>query len=364
QHPRYSTELVAEKRSSILKADMIVFDDVLSVEQYWKTKNKGAEPSFFGFGQDDIKSHLINISETEINFGLSSELLKQMREVLENKLKVILYYPKGGWSSSVICSGCGIVVKCVKCGSIPVVSNFNLYCPSCGKAEAYPERCPVCKRHMLKKRGFGREHIASFLRSKFDKYTVSAIHVQADSREKADTLRRFESGNTDILLTDSSFSMLSNWDRTGIFAVLDADYHLYGNDWSAEENTFRWIRTLKYFIQSKNSDITLIVQTRTSSGITAQALGRGDEFYEEQLKIRRKYGFPPFSRLIKVRTKGEKSKESAQIINRNMCSAGMEASLPTKTAINLYEIIVKAKNGDIEILNGLKSARVSIEEET
>jgi len=362
QHPQYSTVEVAAKRAELTGAQMLEFSETMTVEQYYRVKNNRASSVFADFPAK-VRGTVCNTGEDEVNFGISKKLSGEIRKTVNAGKKVLLFLPKGGWANSFVCSSCGQAVKCAKCGRKLIVSKFNLYCSRCRNSYPLPSSCPGCGKRKLKNRGLGREHVVAYLRRVFKNWSIYSVSIRAEPAARKAIFKEFEEGQINILVSDGGFVCVKNWEKIGLFTVLNADFSLYGNDWKAEEKIFLFLRRLKYFLQSRAPGTKLFIQTKIASEIAEDALGETDDFYEKQLQVRKQFNFPPYSRILRLQVSGKKAKSVCAALVSSAGEECLEISEPLKKSATLFEIVLKIKPGLTFSAPQMKGAKISIEEE-
>jgi len=383
QHPHYSAEEIAVFRAEKNNAVFAGAEDSLSVNQYFNVKRGLFNQVALSFGSNETKTRINAISDTPVEFGISGELLKKIKEALLKGGSALLYSTRSGWATSFVCSACGYIVTCGICSKKLIVSKFNLFCPKCRKSYPKPDFCPRCGRKKMKNKGFGRAMIASYLRNKFPHYSVYSVGAEDSGEDKKKLFDDFASGKINILLADASFASVRVFPKYGLFAVLDADFLLYGGDWRAEEKTFLWLRKIRNFLRSVSSGAELYVQTKLAADLCSKTFSESGEFYEEQLKEREKFNFPPFARIIHLEISGKNASDACGIIERELSKTAVFISPPSEVPAEktsseaedvrlrpkasggkkVYEIILKIKPEDIFSLPQVKGARIRAEEE-
>ncbi|MCD6423000.1 MAG: hypothetical protein J7L42_02625 [Elusimicrobia bacterium] len=311
QHPQYWTEDVAIKRSEIEGGEFFGFAESSSLKEYFLVKNDHAKV----LSKDEKTRFKYGIVDSgDQNFGISPYLLEKIKQALSERKKVVLFFQKGGWATSMRCFFCGNVLSCSKCGRILSVSKGQLYCFKCKKYFPVPERCPKCKRKKLKNRGLGREHICYYLRKKFPDVFINSTGLDFSHAEKEKIVRDFENGRFSIFITDRSFFEIENWQDVALFGVLDGDFFMHKNLWNCEEISFLFFSEIRNFFKDK--DIEVLIQSQISSQIVKEAFENKEVFYEKQIEIRKQFNFPPFARFLKFSVKEKFAKQVYRIVKK------------------------------------------------
>ncbi len=378
QHPRYSAEEVAMQRAALSNGRFIAAGGALTVEQFYRVKKREAFSmreaesvssagvnATVGKGYKKSRRVLCDLTEDSVNFGVSATLLKHMRKTLSEKKQVMLYSPRGGWATSYVCGACKFVMKCEKCSRKLYVSRFSLYCPSCKKSFPLPERCPRCRRKKMKNRGIGRALVASFLRKQFPGNVIRAVEIESSAEEKKRDYDSYDKGRVNVLISGPGFAAVRDWSKTGLFAVMDADFLLYSDDWRAEEKTYLWLSSLAGFLAPENAGALFLVQTRIAPELVKSALLGDNSFYEKQLDVRRKFAFPPFARILKIKVSGKSAAAACVKIRKDLEGKLMEissddASCPSAGGV---KIMVKIKPDAPFEIEPMRGASITIEEE-
>ncbi|MBA3066254.1 hypothetical protein KJ633_03485 [bacterium] len=364
QHPRYSTEEVSMQRAELSGGRFIASGGALTVEQFYRVK-RGQAAAVHEKEENKSRRVMCDVNEDGVNFGVSPMLLKHIGKTLSEKKQVLLYSPRGGWATSYVCGACKFVMKCEKCSRRLYVSRFNLYCPSCKKSFPLPERCPRCRRKKMKNRGIGRALVASFLRKQFPGNVIRAVEIESDASEKIRDYANYEKGSIDALISGPGFAAIRDWSKTGLFAVMDADFLLYGDDWRAEEKTYLWLASLCGFLAPENANALFLVQTRIAPELVRAALSGDDSFYNKQLDIRRKFAFPPFARILKIKVSGKSAAAACVKIRKDIEGKVLEISsdAPSMPSAGGVEIRVKVPPDDTFEIEPMRGASITIEEE-
>ena len=115
----------------------------------------------------------------------------------------------------------------------------------------------------------------------------------------------------DILITTRAVLRFQGMLKAQLAAFIDFDAELNRLDMRSAFNAF----SLVLHISSMALE-AVFIQTRNSSHYVLQSLSRGKTqgFYDEELKLRKEFGFSPFKHWVKIswRGKSEKSTQEAR----------------------------------------------------
>ncbi len=241
---------------------------------------------------------------------LSRRLLDAIRSVHREKGQTILFLNRRGFAYLFHCRSCGYEMKCVHCSvSLTYHKERNLMiCHYCGFRAPPVETCPECNSLDIGYTGFGTERIEQDIRSIFPE--LSLCRIDTDSvkrkRELRKILHSFRQGEIDILLGTQMVAKGLNFPGVKLVGIVSADVGLQLPDFRALERTFALIVQVSGRAGRMRPDGRVVVQTyRPDNAVLIRATsGRHREFYEEELKMRKLLGFPPFFRLIRIVIRG------------------------------------------------------------
>ena len=309
---------------------------------------------------------------------LTVQLLNEINDCIDRGEQVILFLNRRGFSTFVTCKNCSETIKCPHCDITLTYhkSNRMLRCHYCGYATPLPKVCPHCEEEALSDLGVGTEKIEEELHHLLPYARVLRMDVDTTSRKGAHKkmIDAFRSHEYDILLGTQIVAKGLDFSDVTLVGVINADTSLNIPDFRSSENTYSLLsqvagrsgrskKTGKVYIQTFNPDHYAISFVKEHD-----YLG----FYREEMKIRRRLGYPPFSFLCYLKISGKEAdylfQESLKIkrsLERNLHHTTILG--PTTLAVfkvnNIYRygIILKYKREEalydilIKIQNHYKS---------
>ena len=125
---------------------------------------------------------------------------------------------------------------------------------------------------------------------------------EGTAEEQLETLRGFATGEFDILVGNNLSTKGIKSLKLGLVAIVAADGILSRQDFRADERAVQVLR------QQKGHCHRFVIQTREPHHPVFQAILEGNDPTDRILEERRQFGYPPFSRLIKVQVRDKYEK--------------------------------------------------------
>jgi primosomal protein N' (replication factor Y) (superfamily II helicase) len=171
-------------------------------------------------------------------------------------------------------------------------------------AMAIPASCPGCRSEALEALGAGTERIEEEVRERFPGIAVDVLDRDAARRagSPAAILERFRSGATRMLVGTQMLSKGHHFPDVSLTAVLAADAYLGFPDFRAAERTYALLTQLAGRSGRGERAGKVVLQTYHPEHYAIQAALRHDDdtFAEQELRFRRVFDYPPFTRLARV----------------------------------------------------------------
>ena len=251
-------------------------------------------------------------------FVLMSNTLKtHMREAREHDERTFLLSARRGLYPITLCSDCGKTVLCEKCNAPLVLHgkketatatrSKNIFmCHWCGVRVESHDTCAHCGGWRLTSLGIGAERIEKELEKLFPGTTIFRLDKDtASTRKKAlKIIEKFYASPKSILIgTEMAIPYLENKMETVAVVSIDALFTLA--DFRISERVFSLLLRLR-----SRASRNFIIQTRVPEFPLFTHLMKGNllDFYREEITLREKFNYPPFSALIKVSTATTKQK--------------------------------------------------------
>jgi primosomal protein N' (replication factor Y) len=244
----------------------------------------------------------------EGNRSLLSRALDSALAALDVALgeQAILVLNRRGTASVVLCRDCGHVQACPDCER-PLVyhrAGATLRCHHCGRATPVATRCPVCESPRIRYLGGGTERVEREVRARHPGLRIARLDRDVAERRgaAARVVDAFTAGQVDVLVGTSLVTKGLDVPGVTLVGVVSADVALNLPDERAAERTYQLLAQAVGRAGRGDRPGHAILQTYLPDhpAIRAVAAGDGSAFYAAELDLRRRFGSPPFGRLVKL----------------------------------------------------------------
>ncbi len=246
--------------------------------------------------------HLPRQRPGEIHF--SEELVTAVGETLERGEQVILLRNRRGYAPLLLCRACGEDFRCDDCGLPRTLHRRDrtLICHYCGSSVAEPTACGSCGEEALEPVGAGTERVEEELRRRFPQARLGVLDRDVARRPggAAAVLERFARGETQMLVGTQMISKGHHFPRVSLTGVLSADTYLGFPDFRAVEKTYALLTQLAGRAGRGDIPGRVLIQTHHPDHYAVRAALAGDDagFAAEEMRFRRAFFYPPFSRMV------------------------------------------------------------------
>lgn len=271
---------------------------------------------------------------------ISRRLAEEMERQLEAGRKVMLMMNRRGYSTFVSCRECGYVAKCPNCGlSLVYHKNGMMVCHYCGHEERAGTACPECGSTFVRYFGSGTEKIEETVQGLFpgravDRVDLDSIKKKGELNRK---LKRFERGETDILIGTQLIAKGLDFKNVGLVGIVSADVSLNIPDYRSPERAFQLITQAAGRAGRGSEPGKVIIQTYSPQhyAVTMAAAGDYEAFYRAENSFRKYMMYPPYSDIFQIvftSASEEAAREGATLWHRRL----MEL-LPEEDRVNVFD---------------------------
>ena len=248
---------------------------------------------------------------TELKAGqrgiFSRFLLHELKATLERGEQAILFLNRRGTATYIFCRDCGHVMRCPNCDTpltLHLEEKERLLCHHCGYERTKPQVCPVCRGRHIREYGLGSERVEAELKTLFPQ-TRTLRWDWETTREKHShemILNHFAAHRADVLIGTQMLAKGLDLPLVTLVGIVLADVGLYLPDPFAGERVFQVLTQVAGRAGRSERGGRVILQTfdPTNQVIQSAALHDANGFYQFELEQRRRLGYPPFSRLVRL----------------------------------------------------------------
>ncbi|MGG2026820.1 primosomal protein N' [Gottfriedia sp. S16(2024)] len=236
----------------------------------------------------------------------STALHEKIIDRLEKKEQIILFLNRRGYSSFVMCRDCGYTIQCPHCEVSLTYHkhNHHLKCHYCGYETYMPKQCPSCQSEHIRFFGTGTQKVEEAITKTYPEARVIRMDNDTTSRKGAHEkmLKQFGNGEADILLGTQMIAKGLDFPNVTLVGVLAADSSLHLPDFRASERTFSLLTQVSGRAGRHEKPGEVVIQTYSPEHYSIELAKTQDyvAFYEEEMKIRRSFRYPPFYYLVLI----------------------------------------------------------------
>ena len=238
--------------------------------------------------------------------ALSNAMKRKVSETLARGQQVIILINRRGFASVIWCPACHWRLRCPQCnvGMVFHLSRQQAACHYCRARIAVPDLCPdpSCRRP-VHRAGAGTQRVEQELAAAFPRARIA--RADSDTMKRAaqyrDLVDRFGSQEIDILLGTQMIGKGLDFPHVAFVGVVGADLAGAAVDFRSSERLFQLLTQVAGRAGREQAGGEVVVQTLVPDAVAVQAAVRHDFelFAESELDIRRRIGFPPFTRLTR-----------------------------------------------------------------
>ena len=237
----------------------------------------------------------------------SQPLVEALEAALKRGEQAILFLNRRGTATYVFCRECGYVAKCPQCDTpltLHVEQSERLTCHRCGYHRHMPEKCPTCGGTQIRAYGLGSEKVEAEVGALFP--SARTLRWDWETTRQKDSheiiLSHFAAHRADVLIGTQMLAKGLDLPLVTLVGIVLADVGLNLPDPFAPERTFSLLTQVSGRAGRSALGGRVILQTFQPESYVIRAAARhdADGFYTRELNERRKLGYPPFSRLVRL----------------------------------------------------------------
>lgn len=244
--------------------------------------------------------------QKKLRGNFSSILVEAIEKSLAEKEQVILFQNRRGYASFISCDDCATIPKCTNCSVSLTYHQFNhkLVCHYCGYNQPMMSDCMNCGSTQLRNVGFGTEELEEELKLLFPQAIIQRMDLDT-TRSKYGYQRiieDFEEGAVDILVGTQMVSKGLDFDNVNLVGIFDTDRMIHFPDFRSHERAYDLIMQVSGRAGRKSKKGQVIVQTNEPEQPLLEKVKNGSykSFYQWESMEREQFGYPPYTRMIRI----------------------------------------------------------------
>jgi primosomal protein N' (replication factor Y) len=301
--------------------------------------------------------HVVDMRE-ELKQGrhaiFSQELETALDQVLQHDQQAILYLNRRGTATYVFCRVCGRSLDCPRC-EIPLTYHAEasgLICHHCGYQRLLPSKCPQCSSTQIRQFGTGTEKVESELQTRFPRARILRWDWETTRQKGAHDLilTHFANQQADFLVGTQMLAKGLDLPMVTLVGIILADVGLALPDFRAAERVFQLLTQVAGRAGRSPLGGQVVLQTFQPDHYAIQAAARHDfqAFYQREIELRRKIGYPPFAHLLRLETRhalNQSAEQKAQELAAQLTRWIADSSHPTTAMIGPVPCYFSRENG-------------------
>ena len=314
--PRYQGRDAALVLAKMFSAKSLLGSATPSMESFFNVRERKygfAELTerYGGIEMPEIK--ICDVKETTRKKMMRSHftpaLIDAIEDALKNKEQVILFQNRRGFAPVLECANCSWIPQCKNC-SVTLTYHkqiSQLKCHYCGYTSPPPATCQRCGDHHLEIKGFGTEKIEEEISIFFPGAVIMRLDLDSTRSKNAyhKIISDFEDRKIDILVGTQMVTKGLDFENVSRVGIINADQMLNFPDFRAHERAYQLMSQVSGRSGRKLKRGLVLIQTQQPDHwvIKLVAEHQYEAFYERELFERKKFNYPPHSRLIEIMLK-------------------------------------------------------------
>lgn len=325
--PKYHATDVARRRMIECGGTLILASATPSLESYYQMQEGELElvPLTKRIGGATLPYVQIVDMRRELQNGNMQIISGALHEAIERTLiagnQVMLLINRRGHSTFINCRNCGYVVKCKHCDIAMTYHRQSGYleCHYCGHKEIIPTICPSCGSSHIRFFGSGTEKVEEYLQNYFGAYGIGRMDFDTTSGKEGHSkvLEAFQKHDFNVLVGTQMIAKGHDFPDVTLVGIIAADQALYLQDFRSEERTYQLITQTLGRAGRGDKKGEVIIQTYSPENMVLEKIKYNQQqaFYEDQLKVRKLLGYPPYTHLFSLVVSGKNETEVIQKVH-------------------------------------------------
>ena len=242
----------------------------------------------------------------QIKGGFTQTLIQEMEQTLAMDKQIILFQNQRGYAPVMECLDCGHMPHCHQCDVTLTYHQYTdqLKCHYCGYHIAVSQKCHACGLPNLSTKGMGTQQIQEQVTALFPEVKVARMDWDTTRGKWAfdKLIHSFAAQEVKILVGTQMIVKGLDFQNVHLVGVLNADHLMNFPDFRAHERTYQMLSQVAGRAGRKELRGKVLIQTYQPHHVIIQKVieGNYDQMLKQQLKDRKEYHYPPYTRLIRI----------------------------------------------------------------
>lgn len=292
---------------------------------------------------------------------ISLKLKNELEKTISKKEQAIILLNRRGYSTIITCQDCGYKECCPNC-DIPLTyhkKNNILKCHYCNLTKPLLNICPECGSNNINEFGLGTEKLEAELAKISEDFKV--IRMDQDTTTKKGShskiIEDFKNNKYNILIGTQMIAKGLDFENVTLVGVINGDQTLNIPDFRSAFKTYALLSQVAGRAGRSKKEGKVIIQGFNLDHYSINFAKNHDyhSFYDEEIKIRKKLEYPPFTNLSLIKiisTNYDECLKNANLIKNYLLRGkndyvvlGPTASIVPKVNNKYYfQVIIKYKN--------------------
>ena len=316
--PRYNARDLAIKRGEMSAVPVLLGSATPAVESYYNAMQGKYHLLELKkrFGDQVLpKVTIVDMREEFKRTGIQQEIASLLDDKIKEKLEaggqVLVLINRRGYRARLMCRECGRIVLCKYCN---VAMKYHqtidkLVCHFCDSRKAVSDKCEYCHGELIEFAGIGTQRVEEILQRDFRNKIVMRMDQDTTGSRGAHyrILEMLRHGQIDILVGTQMIAKGHDYPRITLVGVVSAESILALPDFRHSEKTFQLLTQVAGRAGRGKNPGEVIIQTFSPDHYSIRFAREHDYpgFYKEEIYLRERLSYPPFSGMAVIRFEGK-----------------------------------------------------------
>lgn len=260
------------------------------------------------FGSKNIID-IIDLTQEKLdrNKYLSNKLKDEIARNIASNKQSLLFINRRGYSPVTMCAKCGTKYQCLNCDSHLVLhKNKNkLICHYCNHQENFTNICKSCgHKGSIISLGIGVEKIVEEVTQYFPQARIACAtsDIITNFDQASNLVSNILNNEIDIIIGTQMIAKGYDFPNLTLVGIVDIDSMLYSSELKALERVYQILNQVIGRSGRRSEKGKIIIQSYNPKNMIFNFIGNDDHkaFYNFEIKNRKLFDLPPFSRLAKI----------------------------------------------------------------